>query len=156
MVKKSACNAEDPGSVPGLGRSPVEGNGNPLQYSCLENPMGRGAWWGTIHSITEIQIQLKWLSRCVCVCVCVCVYNMSILYQFSSVTQLYPTLCDPMDCSLPGFSCLGILQARILEWVAMPSCRGSSQPRDGTQVSRIAGRFLYHLSHQGSLINTTL
>ena len=42
--KESACNAGDPGSVPGSGRSPGEGNGNPLQYSCLENPMDRGAW----------------------------------------------------------------------------------------------------------------
>ena len=42
--KASACNAGDPGSIPGLGRSPGEGNGNPLQYSCLENPMDRGAW----------------------------------------------------------------------------------------------------------------
>ena len=42
--KEFACNVGDPGSVPGLGRSPGEGNGNPLQYSCLENPMGRGAW----------------------------------------------------------------------------------------------------------------
>ena len=44
MVKVSACNAEDPGSIPGSGRSPGEGNGNPLQYSCLENPMDREAW----------------------------------------------------------------------------------------------------------------
>ena len=43
-VKASAYNDEDPGSIPGLGRSPGEGNGNPLQYSCLENPMDRGAW----------------------------------------------------------------------------------------------------------------
>ena len=46
-VKASACNAEDLGSIPGSGRSPGEGNGNPLQYSCLENPMGGGAWWAT-------------------------------------------------------------------------------------------------------------
>ena len=51
------------------------------------------------------------------------------------------TFCDPMDCSLPSSSAHGILQARILEWVAMTSSRGSSQPRDRTQVSRIAGRF---------------
>ena len=44
MVKASAYNAGDLGSIPGLGRSPGEGNGNPLQYSCLENPMDRGAW----------------------------------------------------------------------------------------------------------------
>ena len=43
-VKTSACNAGDPGSIPGSGRSPGEGNGNPLQYSCLENPMEGGAW----------------------------------------------------------------------------------------------------------------
>ena len=42
--KESACNAEEPGSIPGTERSPGEGNGNPLQYSCLENPMDRGAW----------------------------------------------------------------------------------------------------------------
>ena len=51
-----------------------------------------------------------------------------------------PTLCDPMDCSPPGSSIHGILQARILEWVAISFSRGSSQPRDQTQVSCIAGR----------------
>ena len=45
--KESACNAGDLGSIPGSGRSPGEGNDNPLQYSCLENPMDRGAWWAT-------------------------------------------------------------------------------------------------------------
>ena len=48
MVKASAYNAGDLGSIPGLGRSTGEGNGNPLQYSCLENPMDRGAWWATV------------------------------------------------------------------------------------------------------------
>ena len=52
--KESACNAGDLGSIPGLGRSPGEGNGNPLQYSCLENPMGRGAWWATVHGLTRV------------------------------------------------------------------------------------------------------
>ena len=56
------------------------------------------------------------------------------------------TLFDPTDYTVHG-----ILRARILEWLAIPFCRGSSQPRDQTQVSCIAGRFLYHLSHQGSL-----
>ena len=45
----SACNARDLGSIPGSGRSPGEGRGNPLQYSCLGNPMDRGDWWGTVH-----------------------------------------------------------------------------------------------------------
>jgi len=51
------------------------------------------------------------------------------------------SLCDPMECSPPGSSVNGILQARILEWVAMPSFRGSSRPRDQTQVSCVAGKF---------------
>ena len=57
------------------------------------------------------------------------------------VTESCTTLCDPMDCSLPGFSVCGILQARILEWVAISFSRGSSQSRDRTQVSCTAGRF---------------
>ena len=51
--KESACNAGDPGSIPGLERSPGEGNGTPLQYSCLENPMDGGAWQATVHGIIE-------------------------------------------------------------------------------------------------------
>ena len=58
----------------------------------------------------------------------------------SEVTQSCPTLCNAMDCSPLGSSVHGILQARILEWVAVSFSRGSSQPRDQTQVSRIAGR----------------
>ena len=57
------------------------------------------------------------------------------------VAQSCPTVCDPMVCSPPGSSVHGILQARILKWAAMPFSRGSSQPRDGTQVSLISGRF---------------
>ena len=53
--KASVYNAEDPGSVPGLGRSPGEGIGNPLQYSCLESLMDRGAWWATVHGIAKSQ-----------------------------------------------------------------------------------------------------
>ena len=56
------------------------------------------------------------------------------------VAQSCPTLCDPMDCSLPGSSVCGILQGRILEWVAIPFFRGSSRLRDQTRVSYIAGR----------------
>ena len=57
--KESACNAGGKGSVPGSRRSPGEGNGNPLQYSCLENPMDRGAWWATVYAVAEIQTQLN-------------------------------------------------------------------------------------------------
>ena len=54
--KESTSKAEDLGSVPGLGRSPGGGHGNPLQYSCLENPMDRGAWQATVHWITELEM----------------------------------------------------------------------------------------------------
>ena len=57
--KESTCNAGDPGSIPGLGRSPGEGNGNPLQYSCLGNPMDRGACWATIHGVPKNWTQLS-------------------------------------------------------------------------------------------------
>ena len=57
--KESACNAENPGSIPGLGRSPGEGNGYPLQYSCLENSMDKGAWWVTVYRIAKSQTQLS-------------------------------------------------------------------------------------------------
>ena len=59
MLKNLPTNAEDEGSIPGLGRSPGEGNGNPLQYSCLENPMNRRAWWFPVHGVTESQTQLS-------------------------------------------------------------------------------------------------
>ena len=100
--KESACNAGDLSLIPGLGRYSGEGNGNLLQYSCLENFMDRGAWQAMVSGITKSQI---WL-------------------------------CDPMDCTIPG-----ILQARIQGWVAFPFSRSSSQPRDQTQVSCIAGGF---------------
>ena len=57
--KESACNAGDWSSTPELGRSPGEGNGNPLRYSCLENPMDRGAWWTTAHGVTKSQTRLS-------------------------------------------------------------------------------------------------
>ena len=65
------------GSVSGLGRSPRGGNGNPLQYSCLGNPTDRGDWWATVHEVTAAAAAAKSLQSC-------------------------PTLCDPIDGSLPG------------------------------------------------------
>ena len=62
VVKKPptiAGDTRDAGSIPGSGRSPREGNDYPLQYSCLENPMDRGAWWAMVHRVTKSQTQLK-------------------------------------------------------------------------------------------------
>ena len=101
----------------------------------------------TIVLSSRISIQLY---MCVCVCVCVCVvyiYIFRTIYIYSSlkllVTQSCPTLGDPMDCSPPGSSVNGILQARILEWLAIPFSRQSAQPWDWTWI-------LYCLSHKGS------
>ena len=58
VSKESACNAGDPGSIPGLRRSPGEGNGNPLQYSCPQTPMDRGVWWTTVHGIAKSQTEV--------------------------------------------------------------------------------------------------
>ena len=58
-VKASTWNAGDPGSIPGSGRSPGEGNGNPLQYSCLENPMEGGAWLATVHGVEKSRTRLS-------------------------------------------------------------------------------------------------
>ena len=57
--KESACNAGDLDLNPGMGRSPGEGNGKPLQYSCLENPMDTEAWWATIHGVVKSRTQLR-------------------------------------------------------------------------------------------------
>ena len=56
--EESASNAGDPGLIPESGSSPGEGNGNPLQYSCLENPMNRGAWWATVHGVARVRHDL--------------------------------------------------------------------------------------------------
>ena len=83
---------------------------------------------------------------CVCVYiyiyiyVCVCVYTHTRALASAKLLQLHPTLCDPMDCSPSGSSVHGILQAGILEWVAMPSSGGSPQPRDRTHVPCTGGR----------------
>ena len=70
-VKASTCNVGGLGSIPGWGRSPGEGNGNPLQYSCLENPMDRAAGWATVHGVAKSR---TCLSICMYVCVCVYIY----------------------------------------------------------------------------------
>ena len=82
-----------------------------------------------LSHLTPHPTPLGWV--CVRVCVCVCVL----------AAQSCPTLCDPMDCSPPGFSVHGILQARIQEWIAIPFSRGTFPPRDQILVSCITGRF---------------
>ena len=91
VVKNPPASSEDirdASSITGLGRSAGRGNGNLLQYSCLENSMDKGAWWTTVHKITGSHTRLKRLSthaHCCCL-----------------VVQSVPTFCDPVDCSPPG------------------------------------------------------
>ena len=118
-----------------------EGNGNPLQCSCLENPGDGGAWWAAVYEVAQSRTWLKWLSSsraAWCPCLCTLIYSLLLKVL---VAQSCPTLCDPINCSPSASSIHGILQPRILEWVAISSSRGSSQPRDWTLVSCIASRF---------------
>ena len=68
----NAGDVRDVGSIPGSGRSPGGGHGNPLQYSCLENPMDRGAWWATVHRVAQSWTRLKRLSMRSYALVCCC------------------------------------------------------------------------------------
>ena len=179
--KASACNAGDPGSIPGSGRSPGEGNGNPLQYSCLEKSMDykgdsliRCGVWETASANTResssvtVQCQSQWLPPAHFVTQSVSfVFNSMVpeLTQWvplalAKITDLWaaswtwrmlelftssdsflfvvnstgPTAASPQGTS----SVHGILQARTLEWVAMPFSRGSFPPRDRTLISYIS------------------
>ena len=102
VVKNPPTNAGDirgVGSIPGSGRSPEGGNGNPLQYSCLKNPMDKGAWRATVHRIAKSQTRLKWLSTHMCICcvyvlecmwVRVCTHNIfTLVYVYIMYTHVY-------------------------------------------------------------------
>ena len=112
-AKASVYNAGDLGSSPGLGRSPGEGTGNPLQYYCLENPMDRGAWqaslWGPKESNTTERFHFHLHLRSFGVGLSKACYAM---LCYAKSFQLCPTLCDPTDGSPPGSPVPGLLQAR--------------------------------------------
>ena len=116
----------DAGSIPGLRRSLGEAHSNLLQYSCLENPMEREASQATVHRVKRVRYNWsKWAPR---------------YAKWKWSLSVVSDSLRPVDCSPPSSSVHGILQARILEWVAISFSRGSSQPRDQTQVSHIEGR----------------
>ena len=124
--------------------------------------MHRGTWWASVHRVAKSQTQLKRLNMHAHTHTHACTHKWikrtnqnrnwqnkfkisSTVYKKSlSRVRLFvtpcPTLCDPVDCSLPGSSLHGILQARILEWVAISFLKGSSRPRDRTRVTHIACR----------------
>ena len=130
--KESALNGEDLGSAPGLGRSPGEGN------SRILTPV---FWPGELHGrlVHGVLKSQTWLSDFTFTLLSSRI-NIDVEHTCTQAKSLQscPTLCDTMDCSLPGSSVHGILQARILKWVAMPAFRASSQPRDQTHVSYVS------------------
>ena len=163
VSKESACNAGDSGINPGWGRPPGEGNGNPLQYSCLGNPMDRGTWQSTVHWVTKSWTWLKLLGS---LWKCgekipgepTCFRQEGKKKQFwntqGSLNKIKLTWGKWKWKSLSRVLLFvtswtaahqapvhWISQARILEWVAISFSRGSSPPRDQTHVSCIAGRF---------------
>ena len=103
----NAGDKRDAGLIPELERSPRGGYGNPLQYSCLENPIDRGTWWAIVHRVAKNQTRLSNLAH---------KHNAA---AAAKSLQLRPTLCDTRDSSPPGPPIPGILQARTQEWVAI-------------------------------------
>ena len=128
-----------------------EGHGNSLQCSCLENPRDGGAWWAAVYGVAQSRTRLKqlssssssgWDQRDSCKpwshagcgstqqgCPRWVIWLSTGNKVRVSVARSCPTLCDPVDSSLPDSSVHGISQAKILEWVAISSSNGFSRPR---------------------------
>ena len=117
VVKNPPANTgevRDAGSVPGLGRSPGEGHGNPLQYSCLENPMASGAWWATVHRVAKSQTRLSNLA-CMqkeCINVCMSLYMYTYAYIFKGniyCIRIFFNLYIYAICTFPDLMKTGVL-----------------------------------------------
>ena len=110
MVKNLPVDAGDVGSIPGSGRSPGGGHGNPIQYSCMENSKDRGGWQATIHGVAGSRKPLGDLTTIN--------YSHHAVHYIpaaaATLLQSSPPLCDPIDGSPPGSPVPGILQARTL------------------------------------------
>ena len=96
VIKKPPTNVRDSGSIPGSGRSPGGGHGDPLQYSCLENPLDRGAWRATVHRVTQSWTRLKRLSTHAQF-----MNSFRLCFPFSSNHRCLPTSADSPLCQVP-------------------------------------------------------
>ena len=104
--------------------------------------MDREAWHAAVREVAKSRTQLNWtISDVEHFFTCLFCISLETEMKWKSVTQSCLTLCNPMDYSPPGSSVHGISQTRILEWVPIPFSRGSSQPRDRTRASYIAGGY---------------
>ena len=117
VVNNLPANARDidVGLIPGSGRSPGGGHGNPLQNYCLENPMDRRAWWATVHGVAKSQTRLKRLTTHTRIDDFMGLSTSHFCIPAAKSLQSCPTLFDPIDGSPPGSSIHGIFQARVLE-----------------------------------------
>ena len=104
VSKESTCNAEDLGLIPGSGRSPGERNGNPLQYSCLENPMDKGAWRVTV--LGSQRVKHSWVTNTHSIPMCVCVYIHLIFFIYSAVSGHLDCFCVSFIVSEPWGTCI--------------------------------------------------
>ena len=105
--KESAHNSGDMGLVPGLGRSPGEGNGSPLKYSCLKNPMERGAWWATIHTVAKSHEWATWIwSK----------YDICSMWMMD--TQIPILLCIFFNWGIIALQCCVNLWYTLMKWIS--------------------------------------
>ena len=130
--KESACNARDLGSIPVSGRSPGEGNGNPLQYSCLENPTDRGAWWATVHGVSRVGhdwVTNAFASLLIHDTKLVCLSCLSVHLTHSNTNTMntiwgvLTLLCSPRNHDRPPQSSLHFCKVKLcppLHWLPSP------------------------------------
>ena len=156
-TKASAYNAGDSGSIPGLGRSPGEGNGTPLRCSCLENPIDGGAWWATVLGVTKSRTRLRTSLHSLYMA------GYLTLHQFFDQIFLYhlflqwlvlsPSVvynCDHMDCSPPGSTVHGDFPGKNNE-VGCHALLQGIFPTQGLNSGLLhCRRILYRLNYQGS------
>ena len=121
--KASNCNAGDLGSIPGSGRPPGEGNGNPLQYCCLENPIDRDAWWATVHGIAKSRTQLSNFT-----------FSISFLSIHKSIKYTYLCMYKHLCIVFLNFTFLALKMFFILlkaSWNFQTNALSSSAPNQG-------------------------
>ena len=157
-----AGDVRDVGLIPGSGRSPGEGNGKPLQYSCLENLMDRRAWWATGYRVTKSQTRLKRLSRhaCMHMGVCVCVLNYTWVLGFDIKCVILWIMRAPMVVeTLKNLPTMWETWVQSLSWEDSPG-EGNGYPLHYSglenSMDRGAWQAMGHKSLKNTILNTNL